>query len=65
MLVLSRKVGESIIIGANIRITITAIRGRQARIAIDAPEHLTIIRDELLPVTGTALAKSALPRRPS
>ena len=48
MLVLSRKIDETITIGENIQITITAIRGRQVRIAIDAPEELTILRGELL-----------------
>jgi carbon storage regulator len=65
MLVLSRKIDESIIIGGSIRITIISIRGRQVRISIDAPEDITIIRDELLRVAGTDLAKVADRRRSS
>jgi carbon storage regulator len=65
MLVLSRKIDESIIIGGSIRVTITAIRGRQVRVSIDAPEDITIVRDELLRVPVTGLAKAVIRRRSS
>ena len=48
MLVLSRKVNETIVIGGTIRVTMTAIRGRQVRLAIEAPEEVPIVREELL-----------------
>jgi carbon storage regulator CsrA len=48
MLVLSRKVNESIIIGGNIRVTMTAIRGRQVRLSIEAPPEVHILRQELM-----------------
>ena len=48
MLVLSRKINETIVIGGNIRVTMTAIRSRQVRLAIDAPADVPIIRQELL-----------------
>lgn len=47
MLILSRRSGESITIGDDIRITITRIIGNQVRIGIDAPKHVKILRDEL------------------
>jgi carbon storage regulator len=47
MLILSRKSNESIIIGDNIRITVTSIRGRYVRIGIEAPEEVGIYREEL------------------
>ena len=47
MLVLSRKVNESIIIGGNIRVTMAAIRGRQVRLSIEAPPEVHILRQEL------------------
>ena len=65
MLVLSRKVDETITIGHNIRITVTAIRGRQVRIAIDAPEDLTIVRGELIRIPVARLARPVDTRRPS
>jgi carbon storage regulator len=48
-LVLSRRIGESILIGENIRVVITAIAGNQVRIGIDAPKDVPILREELLP----------------
>ena len=47
MLVLTRKLNETIIIGENIRVTITAIHGRQVRLAIEAPPEVAIAREEL------------------
>lgn len=48
MLVLTRHIGQSIQIGKDIVITVSEIRGSQARIAIDAPKHVKIMRTELL-----------------
>jgi carbon storage regulator len=48
MLVLTRKVHQEITIGDGITITILAIRGKQVRLGIKAPRHLSIRRDELL-----------------
>jgi len=47
MLVLSRKTGETIHIGDDIRITVAAFQGNRVRIAIDAPEDMLILRGEL------------------
>ncbi len=50
MLCLGRRVGQSILIGRNIRITITkaSATGKKVRLAIEAPENLTILREELV-----------------
>ena len=42
MLVLTRKINETILIGENIRVTIRAIHGRQIRLAIEAPQEVTV-----------------------
>ena len=47
MLVLSRKIGEPIVIGENIRLTILAIKGNQVRIGIDAPPEVRVDREEV------------------
>lgn len=47
MLILTRKVGESITIGDNVTITVVASKGGQVRIGIDAPKSVSITRTEL------------------
>lgn len=47
MLVLTRKVGESIIISDTIRVTVTEIRGDKVRIGIDAPSEISVNREEI------------------
>lgn len=47
MLVLTRRPGESILIGDDIKITVVKIKGRMARIGIDAPRHVAIHRQEI------------------
>ena len=47
MLTLSRKSGESIRVGNDILIIVQEIRGKVVKISIDAPEDMTIYREEL------------------
>src|SRR5262245_60198235 len=47
MLVLSRKIGEAIIIDGCIRVTITAVKGNQVRIGISAPPEVSVDREEV------------------
>lgn len=48
MLLLSRKIRESISIGNDIKVTVTSINGSVVGLAIDAPSHIKILRDELI-----------------
>ena len=48
MLVLTRKVGDRIVIDGGIVIEVTDITRSQVRIAIDAPRELRIVREELI-----------------
>ena len=50
MLVLSRKVGQEIIIGDNVRITVTKVSGNRVTLGIEAPDHVRILRGELEPI---------------
>jgi len=47
MLVLSRKLNETIIINGDIRITVVGLRGNHVRIGIEAPDSVGIFRQEL------------------
>jgi carbon storage regulator len=47
MLVLTRKVGESITIDDNIKITVVQLKGKQVRIGIEAPKETKIHREEI------------------
>jgi len=47
MLVLTRKPGEKIYIGAEITLTVTEIRGNKVRLGIDAPDDVHVLRSEL------------------
>lgn len=48
MLVLSRRVGESVVIGDSVTVTVLDIRGDLVRIGIDAPRSVSVNRSELL-----------------
>lgn len=47
MLILTRKVGEGIIIGDDVKLTVVEIKGGNVRIGIDAPKNKKIYRQEL------------------
>jgi len=47
MLVLTRKAGEGIIIGDDVKITIIEVKGGGIRIGIDAPRHMKVHRQEV------------------
>ncbi len=48
MLVLTRKSGESLIVGDDVIITVVEIKGGQVKLGVDAPKSIAIYRTELL-----------------
>lgn len=52
MLVLSRRPGEAILIGEDIRIVVTRCSAGKVRFGIEAPPELAIVREELLATNG-------------
>jgi carbon storage regulator len=47
MLVLTRKPSQSVIIGKDIRITVTQVRGEAVRLGIEAPPEVEVYREEV------------------
>ena len=47
MLVLSRKVGEKILIGDNISVTIVRVAQGTVRVGVEAPQEMAIVREEI------------------
>ena len=50
MLILTRKQGESITIGDDIRVTILDVKGKYVRVGIEAPRNLAVHRQEISPI---------------
>lgn len=63
MLVLTRKIGESIRIGDDITITVLDTRGDGVRIGIDAPRGVKIQREEIIRAVAEANMASARPEQ--
>lgn len=47
MLILTRKIDESVIIGDDVKITVLGVKGGQVRLGIDAPKHISVHRQEI------------------
>ena len=48
MLILTRKVGETLSIGDNIEVTVLEVRGGQVRVGVNAPRDVVVNRKEIL-----------------
>jgi len=48
MLILTRRLGESVLIGDQIRVKVLSVRGAQVRLGIDAPRDVQVNRDEVV-----------------
>lgn len=58
MLVLTRKVGESIVLNGTITVRVLSCKGRAIRLAIDAPKDVPIVREELISKRPQVSSKS-------
>ena len=48
MLILTRRVGESLMIGDEVTITVLGVKGNQVRIGVQAPKEVAVHREEIL-----------------
>ena len=48
MLILTRRVGESLMIGDDVTITVLGVKGNQVRIGVNAPKEVAANREEIL-----------------
>ncbi len=47
MLILTRRVGESLMIGDEVNVTVLGIKGNQVRIGVNAPKDVSVHREEI------------------
>ncbi|MBO9570509.1 MAG: carbon storage regulator CsrA, partial [Cellulomonas iranensis] len=59
MLVLTRRVGESVVIGDDVVVTVLEVRADGVRLGIDAPRHVRVHRSEVLDAVREANAAAA------
>lgn len=47
MLILTRRVGETLVIGDDVTVTVLGIKGNQVRIGVNAPKDVSVHREEI------------------
>ena len=48
MLILTRRVGESLMVGDDVTITVLGVKGNQVRVGVNAPKEVAVHREEIL-----------------
>lgn len=62
MLALTRKVGERIVIGSDIVVTVVSVKGDNIRITVDAPKEVKIYRGEIYDAIAAENQQAAVPK---
>lgn len=61
MLILTRRVGESLMVGDNVTVTVLGVKGNQVRIGVNAPKDVAVHREEIY----TRIHDGEAPPKPS
>jgi carbon storage regulator len=65
MLVLSRKIGEKIVVGKDVFITVLEVRGDTVKLGMEAPKHISIHREEIYQEILSANQQASVGAQPS
>jgi carbon storage regulator len=60
VLILTRKAGEAVTIGEDIKITVLSVQGKQVKLGITAPEKVSVYRDEIFKRIQTENVKASM-----
>ncbi len=47
MLILTRRIGETLMVGDEVTVTVLGVKGNQVRIGVNAPKHVSVHREEI------------------
>ncbi len=47
MLILTRRIGETLMVGDDVTVTVLGVKGNQVRIGVNAPKHVAVHREEI------------------
>lgn len=47
MLILTRRVGETLMVGDEVTVTVLGVKGNQVRLGVNAPKHISVHREEI------------------
>jgi len=65
MLILTRRVGETLVIGEDVTITVLGVKGNQVRIGVKAPKSVSVHREEIFERIRTERAEENIPKAAS
>jgi carbon storage regulator len=63
MLILTRRVGETIMIGDDVAVTILGVKGNQVRVGVNAPKEVSVHREEIFERIKQEEQAGGAPRR--